>query len=452
MSDDATRQEGRHHSGRRLGRAAIEAPDASCHTAAQPRPDIVLGMHGAADQFSIGERIAFYRRRRGLTQSVLAGLVGRSEDWLSKIERGERDIRRLDVLAELAGALRVTLGDLLGQPVMVEDQTPGGDDVPAIRDALMAPTRLSRTLFGDRPAFDVDARQVATLAEHAWADFQRGRLGAVIASLPGLITSTQQLEDAANDAPDERAWAVSARVHHLAATTTSKIGEGDLAWMAAERALAAADRADDPLVLASAARAGAHALLAAGRSDDAMMLGMTAARWLGGQSRRDEPAALSLLGMLYLRVAVAAARKQDRSTTNEMLRAASAAANRLGDDANYWMTGFGPTNVALHFISTALELGDVDWVVRQSGVATTDDTPVERAVAYLIDTGRALSLVARDDDALGRFLEAERLAPSLVRHSASVRESVRSMHRRSRATASKSSPLLGLAERCRAVP
>ena len=78
---------------------------------------------------TIGERVAFYRRRRGLAQATLAGLVGRSEDWLSKIERGEREIRRLDVLVEVARALRVTLGDLLGEPVLMEDDQKN-DDVP----------------------------------------------------------------------------------------------------------------------------------------------------------------------------------------------------------------------------------------------------------------------------------------------------------------------------------
>ena len=99
-------------------------------------------MRGAGDQLSIGERIAFYRRRRGLSQVVLANLVGRTEDWLSKIERGDRPIRNVDVLADLARVLRVTLGDLIGQPVLAEDDQ-RQDDVPAVRAALMAP-RLCR--------------------------------------------------------------------------------------------------------------------------------------------------------------------------------------------------------------------------------------------------------------------------------------------------------------------
>ncbi|MGH8898669.1 MAG: helix-turn-helix domain-containing protein, partial [Egibacteraceae bacterium] len=37
---------------------------------------------------SIGERIAYYRHRRGLTQLVCGNLVGRSESWMSQVERG----------------------------------------------------------------------------------------------------------------------------------------------------------------------------------------------------------------------------------------------------------------------------------------------------------------------------------------------------------------------------
>src|SRR6476469_9643100 len=125
-------------------------------------------MRGAGDHYTVGDRIAFYRRRRGLTQRLLAELVGRSEDWLSKIERNEREVRRLDVLAEVASALRVSIGDLLGQPVLVEDTHPEDDDIPAIRDALMSHRRLSQTLFGARAAQSVAVASVARVAEFAW--------------------------------------------------------------------------------------------------------------------------------------------------------------------------------------------------------------------------------------------------------------------------------------------
>ncbi|MGI5136965.1 helix-turn-helix domain-containing protein [Streptomyces sp. CA-106110] len=99
-------------------------------------------MRGLGDHLSIGERIAFYRKRRGYTQEVLAGLVGRSTDWLAKIETGRRKPPRIDMLAELSRILRVPLGDLLGQTVLMDDERQQ-DDVPAVRDALMSPRRLS---------------------------------------------------------------------------------------------------------------------------------------------------------------------------------------------------------------------------------------------------------------------------------------------------------------------
>ena len=331
-------------------------------------------MRGAGDPYSVGDRIAFHRGRRGLTQRVLAQLVGRSEDWLSKVERNERDLR-LDVLTEVAHALRVNVGDLLGQPVLVEDERPEDDDVPAVRDALMSHRRLSQTLFGARAAEAVPVDSVMRLTEHSWNDYQHGRLGRVVAALPGLIKSAQALEDSPAADTDVRCWTVSARIHHLTATTLAKVGEADLAWIAAERAMSAAEQSGDALSLASAARAGTHALLAVGRFDDAMNLGQTAADWLSAQMDDNDPAALSIAGMLHLRTAVAAAHRQDRSTTVALLAAAGRAADKLGRDENYWHTSFGPTNVQLHRVSTSLALGDVAWVVDRGDQVDASQMP-----------------------------------------------------------------------------
>ncbi len=67
----------------------------------------------ATDLNTLGQRIARFRRRRGLSQVVCAGLVGRSEDWLSKVKNGHIPVDRLSVLRDLARVLRVDLPTLL---------------------------------------------------------------------------------------------------------------------------------------------------------------------------------------------------------------------------------------------------------------------------------------------------------------------------------------------------
>jgi hypothetical protein len=155
--------------------------------------------------------------------------------------------------------------------------------------------------------------------------------------------------------------------------------------------------------------------------------------------------------MLHLRSAVAAGLRHDRSTATELLDRATDAGRRVGRDANYWQTGFGPTNVELHRVSIALELGDVSFVVEHGQRLPAGHMPQERRVSLLIDVARGLSLSAQDDEALSALLEAEQDAPQLVRHNPLVREMVRAMHRRAPVTAGRSSPLLALAGRCRAV-
>lgn len=232
----------------------------------------------------------------------------------------------------------------------------------------------------------------------------------------------------------------------------SKIGESDLSWIAAERAMNAADNADDPLVLVSAARAGTHALLAVGRYDDAIELGLTARRWLSSSGRDTDPSALSLVGLLDLRMAIAAARRSDRATAVELLDHADSTTQELGEDANYWQTAFGPTNVMLHRISAALDLGDVSYVVEVGPRVDPAPLPAERQACHHINVARAHSYLAQNDEAISALLAAEQDAPQLVRHNPAVRETVRDIHRRTPVSqGGQPSEVMALAERCRAI-
>jgi len=67
---------------------------------------------------------------------------------------------------------------------------------------------------------------------------------------------------------------------------------------------------------------------------------------------------LSVYGTLFLTGAMAAARNEDRGIVRTFLVEADAIAGQLGGDGNRVWTSFGPTNVAIHRVATAAELGD----------------------------------------------------------------------------------------------
>jgi hypothetical protein len=96
-------------------------------------------------------------------------------------------------------------------------------------------------------------------------------------------------------------------------------------------------------------------------------------------------------------------------------------------------TSFGPTNVAIHGVSVAVELGDVAETIRLAEQINTTTLPadlLERRANVFIDLGRAY--VQRRDDAAATavFRQAEALAPEEVHYSVPVREALREMLKR----------------------
>jgi transcriptional regulator with XRE-family HTH domain len=95
----------------------------------------------------IGERIRLYRRRRGLSQPRLAQLIGRSESWLSQVERGVRSVDRFSTIIELARVLQVQVVELTGRPLSLAPN--GGahfEAVDALRRALMSYSAIPAAL------------------------------------------------------------------------------------------------------------------------------------------------------------------------------------------------------------------------------------------------------------------------------------------------------------------
>ncbi|MFE1405205.1 helix-turn-helix domain-containing protein [Streptomyces sp. NPDC058770] len=377
------------------------------------------------EHLTTGERVAWYRRRRGLSQEVLAGLVGRTTDWLSKAENNRIELDRLSVITSLAEALDVSLGDLLAEPTLMEwSDSSGRRTVPALREALMDYKQLTPSLGlppDDEPPPLADLR--ADVKEVLDA-YQVSRYGFATRRLPLVLADALAASRSYSGREGEEAHAELALAYHGAAMVLGKVGESELAWIAADRGLSAAQQSGQNTVTGSLFRAVTHCLMATGRFTAAVQLVNDAAAVMqpGLGAANDEY--LSVYGTLFLAGAMAAARAEDRATTQTFLREADEAAHRLGADANHLWTAFGPTNVAIHRVATAGELGDIQIAADLGQRIDTSGLPVERRVRHSLEVARALSAWNRTDEALATLLDAERAAPEQVRHHYLSRELV----------------------------
>lgn len=375
-------------------------------------------MRGMTENLTIGERVAWYRRRRGMSQEVLAGLVGRTTDWLSKAENNRIELDRLSVIRRLADALDISLGDLIGEPTLLDWSADSGTStVPALRAALMDYRQLTPVLSA--PAPDAEPPSLPELERElrdVFDAYQASRFGFAAGRAPLLLADAILAARHYDGAAGARANELLAMSYQAAASVLTKLGESDLAWMAAERGLAAAQQTDNVAVTGSLFRSVAFALLSTGRLAPAMQLVEAGAAYLQPHLLDDDGNLLSVYGMLFLAGSMASSRSEDRGTTRSYLQEADAAARRLGSDGNHLWTAFGPTNVAIHRVNTAMELGDVQVALNLGPTLDTSALPTERRVRHLLEVARAFNLSGRQDSAIATVLQAERLAPEQIRH------------------------------------
>ncbi|WP_449338730.1 helix-turn-helix domain-containing protein [Streptomyces chartreusis] len=399
---------------------------------------------------TIGERVAWYRRRRGMPQEVLAGLVGRTVDWLSKAENNRLELDRLSVIKSLADALDVSLGDLLAEPTLMDwTQDSGTRTVPALRSALMNYRQLTPLLGLPTEGEPTQLEELRSSVAEVMDAYQASRYGFATRRLPLLLTDALIAAQAYEGADREQANELLALTYQSAAMVLGKVGEVDLAWIAADRGLGAAQQSGNPAVTGSLFRSVAHCLLTTGRFDAAVQLVGDAADYLRPGLTGASPDFLSIYGTLFLAGSMAGARADDRSTVREFLAEADHAARQLGRDANHMWTAFGPTNVDIHRVATAGEMGDMQVAIDLGPHIDTSSLPTERRTRHNIEVARALSAHNRIDDALAMILEAESWAPEQVRSHYLARELVLTWVRNHRGQPSQA--MAGLADRLHVV-
>jgi transcriptional regulator with XRE-family HTH domain len=222
-------------------------------------------VRGMTDDMTIGERVAFYRRRRGLSQEVLAGLTGRTADWLRKVEHNRIPLDRLSVIRRIALALDVSLGNLIGGSALMECTTESGNrSVSVLRAALMNHRQF--LLAGARPDEPVHLAALEREIAVEWENYQRSRYSRLTRRLPLLITDAQTAAQHYGTGSDDgfRAHRLLASVHQLATGFLTKLGEAHLASISSAKGLSAAHASGSELMIGSLYRSVAHALLSIG--------------------------------------------------------------------------------------------------------------------------------------------------------------------------------------------
>jgi tetratricopeptide (TPR) repeat protein len=319
----------------------------------------------------------------------------------------------MTVLEKVADVLDLPVAELAAEAPIVasvaEGEPPGAS---RLRLVLSAAHSLNAILGRHEPP---DVPLLRTDVERAWSLTHAGRYADLAELLEDLV---RRLESAARSAPeDERPelFRLLATTYPACGAALANMGEPEAAWIAVDRAIATAERADDPLLMAAGEFRLAIVFLGARHYDQAAHAAGSAADALRPLAESGRPEAVALRGALTLQRAVAAARANQAETAYAHLRQAAAMAEQIGDGRNDYNTEFGPTNVTLHEVAVAVELGDAGVALRTAATIDASALSSERQTRFHIDLARAHTQRRHSDEAVTALLKARRLSPEMTR-------------------------------------
>jgi transcriptional regulator with XRE-family HTH domain len=384
------------------------------------------------DEWAIGQRIASHRARRGLTQEELAGLVGISLSMMKKIESGDRLVTRFSQLVLFAEALRIKdLRELTGIPLpLLPDGRRGHPSAEAVYSALMDRAPAAEELL--------DLGELGQGVEHAWQTWQEPsafRYDAVGQRLPGLIRQIQAAVTRLEGTERREALRLASLLYQLTRTWTKRVGEYELSLVAADRAVSCALDADDPNLAGAAAWNVAMILSAQGKTEQSRAVVYRAVEELTPCLEQASSSRLAVFGGLHLLDllgATEAARDDRASEAHRLLDIATKVAAKIGE-TNHFRMVFGPTNVALHRVSTAVELGRTAEALELAERVAVHRAPaVERRLTFHLDTARCYVRRRNDVAAVHMLQRIHRESPEELRYNSLVRETLRQLKARAK--------------------
>jgi DNA-binding XRE family transcriptional regulator len=366
---------------------------------------------------TIGQRIRYWRERRGMTQETLAGLIGRSPSWVKQAENDRRPADSLSVLLRIADVLQIrNLADLTGvQSLPVRMFAgPGHPALAEVRAAintspLMIPHGQVQPLTTIRARLDSAWRTRHTSPDH------RTALGKL---LPDLLRDTQLAAAMYHGEDRRRANALLAETYGLTQMFVAYQPAADLLWRVADRALLAAQESEDPMALACAVWFLAQAHRDTGDYDAARDINEQGMHAI--QPHLDDNPTIELRAMwgaLAFELSYTAARLGDAAEAWRQWSEAQRVAEGLPADYYQPWTSFSRVIMKAHAVTVAVELHQGGESARQAASAESVPIPSQpRRGRHLIEVARAYQLQRDFDAMLGALQLAQQTAPETIKY------------------------------------
>ncbi|MDJ1639606.1 helix-turn-helix domain-containing protein [Streptomyces pakalii] len=367
----------------------------------------------------IGRRIAACRRARRYTQTALAAASHVSYAMVRAIERGAR--RPSDeVLEAIADALEVDVArlraDHTGTERRVHRALPALSEAIAGYDLALGPPARSPEELADAIAAAVGWRLAA----------QYGRIAAVI---PEVLADAIRYVHTAPGTEHQDAARMLASAARTADAVAFKHGAHDLSARLIDLMRWAADRAEDPLVQATASYVRAEMFFAA-RAHAAGLVALEQA--IDAAPPPDGRTQAAARGALHMRAAVLAGRAQSAAGAETHLAYARQLSRQVGREGCYLGTAFGPESVRIHEVSVAVSLGPdhADRALRAAATWTPGiELTAERRSGFYIELARAQDWAGRPTEAFTSLRMARAAAPQHTREHPWTREVARNLRR-----------------------
>ncbi|MEU0355013.1 helix-turn-helix domain-containing protein [Streptomyces cyaneofuscatus] len=377
------------------------------------------------DDEHTGTRIKEQRKLARLTQRQLAARIPYSYSLLNQVECGAKPAT-IDFVAAVAQALRVDVTALTGEPYVTELQ----QDRLA---ELVRPIREALDLYDLGPDDTIPTRpagQLVAAADHLCSQVRATRLRSAARQLPGAIA---ELTTAAWRDGSTELWQALASTYRTAHDVSVKLGYYDLSSVALDRMDWAAQRASDPCLAAIRQYMRALVYFREGEYTIGQRL-VTAGHSIVGAAESTREAT-AVTGQLHLGASVIAARAGQQAVVDDHIAEATRCAAKTGDASEVHWLSFGPTNVALHRMSAAVEMRQYGEALQQAReIRLPASLATSRRAHFLIDKARSEMETGRTDAALTSIVTARHTAPEQTRYHPGARETIKGLVHISRST------------------